>query len=425
MDGGVDNPFAAIAECKKALKKASTDEKGRIFERMGDAYIDMKKRNKAVICYREALDAGHEDLDFIAKFAQVLLQLGGLEEAEALVQRTLKRDMSDLHKASLYNRLASIARVRMNYEEGKRYCETAIGLLSRPGGRTDQATSKALAEAHNDLGLCLWRQSMFKEAITEIKKALREYTRINDAVGQSDANNNLGNIHYHTGDLDLAELYYRRSVERQERESYYNNIGLIMLARGQFKEAEENLKKSVKISKMQGLNHITHTTHLNLVDLALEMGNLIKAKAWVELAHRDIKGQDHSPKMSYLYYTKARIALMEDHIEEADTFGKEALRISRKESSKGSEAVAHQVIGLAAAAKGDHMTARNHLERSIEIFRQANYAYEHARAVMDYVRYLMANGHMKEARMHAEEAKRTFKRMKLEYELAKMEKLGL
>jgi tetratricopeptide (TPR) repeat protein len=423
MNGKINDPLAIIEECKKALLGASGLDKAKIYERMGDAYVSMEKETKASICYRYAFEGGLTSLEFMDKFTESLGQSGKTDEAEGLLKKVLGRDLSDLQKAKVYNRLAFIKYFQADYKEGMRLAEKALTLLSGQSEKDPEAL-RISAEANNTIGLCLWRTKMLNESLHYFLKAHGTFKELGDKDGVSEVDNNIGNIYYHLGQFNDALRYYRKANEAKERISYYNNVALIKMARGKFREAEDLFKTCIKQCMRIGRMYVIPVTQLNLADLSFEKGDLKRARGWVDTAYKSIKELDYSPKLADANYAKAKISYLEGDLDGAVAFADEAIVFSRKHHNKAMEALALQIKGLVAGARDDHAGAKMALQKCVDVLKRMELDYETARALTVLAKFLLSIGEREEAGKVAEEAKEIFERLELKYELDKLVDLG-
>lgn len=413
----------AIEECKKAMVNATGIEKAKVYERMGDAYVLMDKETKASICYRYAFEGGLNDARFIDKFADSLSHSGKTDKALALLQTALKQDLTDIEKARLYMRAGHTNRMQADYKESMKNSELALTLLSKSGSR-DRETKEIAAEANNIIGLNLWRQAHFDKCLNYFQKSLLLYTELEDDQGISDINNNLGNLAYHRGRFDEAVKYWEEAHQKKERVSYYNNVGLVRMAKGRFDEAEEMYKTCIKMTLRLGRMYVIPIAQLNLADLSMEKGDLVKAKGWIDSAYNSIRELDYTPKMADAMLAKARLAALEGEMASAERYANETLAIARKDKARGIEALTYQILGKTAGAQKEDAKARRSFSKSIEKLRKLGLDYEIGRGLMVHLRFLIAIDDEDEARKVAAEAREVFERLKIDYELGKLQKLG-
>lgn len=133
--------------------------------------------------------------------------------------------------------LGSLARTMGRLDEGLEYLNDALEQLTALSDEVSAARVRCslanVALAHEDLD----------EAERQFQDALRQFKRHGYRVGEGEARNGLGEVHRYRGDLEAAEAAYRLSLEMLSTGDSAKalvprlNLGLVLLARGQFDEA--------------------------------------------------------------------------------------------------------------------------------------------------------------------------------------------
>jgi tetratricopeptide (TPR) repeat protein len=418
-----DDPLANIEECKQGLLHAKGEEKARLYETMGDAYLSMDKGSKAQICFTYAYDGGLRDNGFIAKYARSLCSTGKIKEAEALIQDTLKGSPTKTEKARSYTVLSYIASERPDFIETKRHANVASRILEGTDP-SDPEAMEVLAQANNMIGLSLWRQAQLEKAIPYYERALEIFEGLGDVQGVSKVQNNIGNVYYHLGRFDKAKEYYERSNEAKERVSYYNNMGLIYMIHGEFDKAEEMYKTCIKRIFGIGYIKILPVVQLNLADLCFEKGDLVKARSWVESANQSIKQLEYSPKMSDAYQGLAKLELFEGDLKSAEAHIRKAMDLAQRSKRRTLEAAAIKILGMIEHAKGDTVGAKKKFRTSIDTMKKHGMSFEAGFALVEFTKVLKELGEQEEAARTAAEAKEILTRLGIRYELDKLKALG-
>jgi tetratricopeptide (TPR) repeat protein len=86
----------------------------------------------------------------------------------------------------------------------------------------------------------------------------------------------LGIIAFKRGNLRESEDYLRASIEADQREGNYSDLGALYTQMGQYDEAEKNLKKAIEINRNDMAAHI-------------ELGNLYLQTERVKEAVREFR----------------------------------------------------------------------------------------------------------------------------------------
>gem|GEM_PF-4180819 len=411
----------SIEADKKTLSTAKGPARSKIYERMGDSYMAMEKATKAVMFYRSAHEGGLDDPRFINKFARALIRSNRSQEAKAILEKALAKGTDTAQKARLTVTTAYLEDWIGALEETKQYCESALSLLAVSGSKDKDI----LGEARILMGKTLWRQRRLDEALGFLKDGLEIYKDLKDPAGISDAYNMMGNVYYHKGDLNKALDCYEQSNKAMERSAYYNNAGLIKWAQGKFDEAEDMFRTALKKSMATGRIVDIPRIQLNLADLGLEKNDIGMARIWLELTEKSMEEIDNKLLTPQIPLMHARMAFMEGRLDEASQIIEKILPEVIRDKRATLESLCYRLQGVIASAKGDHKTGKNLLLKSADRFRKAGMKYELACVLVNLTKTLQDLGDKDGSSKTATEAKELFKEMGLDYELKKMEKLGI
>jgi len=198
--------------------------------------------------YRQATRVGLESARFwtAQHQAQKALEiLNGVAEAMAAVPHpapSLSFELAIAH--------AEARRVLARYGEALEHLDIALGLESIRGNVRWEAE---IYKRKGDLCKSLKQSAAGKVALEE---ALRRYRELGDQVEVSHVLNNIGNIHYVAGELDLALSSYENALAlqrelglRRELASTLNNLGGILILRSRFEIATRHLTEAVRIKR--------------------------------------------------------------------------------------------------------------------------------------------------------------------------------
>jgi tetratricopeptide (TPR) repeat protein len=216
--------------------------------------------------------------------------------------------------------------------------------------------------------------------------ALPIYEELGDLLGQANVLNNLGIDAYYEGRWDEALDLYRRSREARERigdvvgaATITNNIGEIESDQGYLEQAEAAFREAYDVCKAAGYPLICYVATSNLGRLAARAGRVDEAESTLREA---LAGFEEIRAASFVLETEARLAeralYAGDH---AAAFTQASDALAR---TLGAEAIAHlraqleRVRGGALLQGGDLAGARECLEESLRIAREASVDYEAA-----------------------------------------------
>jgi len=420
------NSKSTIDDLKEALKKAVGEERDDIFVKMGDEYMKMDKYTQAEICFTQAREAGGASPRILAKYSELLNKTGRSKKALELLQEA-KSEAKDARETALITMWEAHAYWRTgNYNEGRKGGEVSINLIEAIPEK-DLELEVALGNAYNVSGLCLWEMSRNFEALKKFNKALEIFERIDDPKKVAMVKTNVGLVNYQVGNFEEALTAYMEGIEVEKgvggtfsTSSIINNIGLIKLVQGDLDDAEDHFQKANKLAASNGFKYGVHLAELNLMDLNIVRGDMIKAKRWGDRALRGFLDLGEEVRVAWVKCGLAVIAIEKGHPDDATSYARQALVVAEKFKSRETEAVAQRVLGLAAMAREDLSGAEQRLKRSMEIFKGIGFTYETGRALVEMAILYKAKDDMSDAERFAKEARVVLTRIGSKLELDRL-----
>lgn len=268
------------------------------------------------------------------------------------------------------------------------------------------------AEAHNNLGVTLWRLGRVNEAIAHYEQAMRvkpnepeahrnlgaiflQSGKLTEAIAQYEealrigpndpvAHNDMGVAMVHAGRLDKAVEHYKRALQvNPDNAEAHNNFGVALWRLGRLSEAVTQYEQAVRIKPDEP------EVHSNFGALLLQAGNLKEAIAQYQevlrirpndpVAHNDIGVafmHSDQPEQAFKHYQQA-IQIKTNYAEAYNNLGsalqqtgklpeavahfEQALRL------KPSFAQAHYNLGLVLAKTGHTNAAIEHYEQALKL----------------------------------------------------------
>lgn len=413
-----------IEECKAALAKARGKEKGPIYLKMGDAYKALKQNSKALVCYREAHDAGLLEPEFIERFAGDLADSGKGEDALDMLQKAIAGTKDQLLLARLYTRAATVSRLIERYEPGLKMAKKALEAAGRLEGESPEVR-RVQAEANAAIGLILWRIGDFAKAQLAFEKALEIYKVLDDRKGLADVYNHIGIMYSIGGEPAKAMDFFDRSQQILDKARIYINRGIVKVHAGDFKGAEEDLRTAIKKGHEEGYKFSVHLAQMDLAELFMDMDNIAKARTWIDLAYKGFMEMDQDPRVAMALETMARVQLREGDVKGARLNVDRATAIAVANKAKEIEAWCHYVNGLVLLEEGDPETARHELVACIDILKKVNHVRLMGRVYMALAKVDRMLGCDSDAKAAAAEARKVLERIGSKYLIKKMDDDGL
>ncbi len=163
---------------------------------------------------------------------------------------------------------------------------------------------KGIAALYNKIGIIYQKESIFDSALIFAQKALALYEQLNDKIGISYSLNNIGIVNQNVGNFDEAKKYLQQSISIKEEindklglSGSYVNMGNIYFLKNETGKAKEYFEKAENITRQIGNPEYLSNSLNNLASLYQKMGNYSKAIPLIEESLNirtksgDIKGQ--------------------------------------------------------------------------------------------------------------------------------------
>lgn len=198
----------------------------------------------------------------------------------------------------------------------------------------DEATQIAWFGVLTDLGICLYFQGRYIEALEYHGRALPIAERLGDKIGIARALHSLGTVTQQLAYFDDALRYYRQSMailnelgEKRFVSYALNGIATILHSLGDYKEAHATYSESLEISRALDDKLIVATIQCNLAMLDVALGEYDSAEARLEesLALHTVLGSREG--IGRALREKGYLALSRGRYEDAKRFLNEGLVI--------------------------------------------------------------------------------------------------
>jgi tetratricopeptide (TPR) repeat protein len=380
--------YRRALEAARRLPELDPAEVARVWEALGDVSDLSGRYADAAEAYRSGRRLAEPALgpqpgllrkegrvrEWMSQYSEALRwYTRGLAAAERLVDEEDRR----AHRTKLTLAYAGVRLRQGLFRDCIRHCRAALADAQDAGDlRSIAHAYYVMHYAYTELG------SPEREAFRGL--ALPIYEELGDLLGQANVLNNLGVDAYYEGRWDEALDLYRRSREARERigdvvgaATITNNIGEIESDQGHLENADAAFHEAYDVCRAAGHPLICHVATSNLGRLAARAGRLEEAESALREA---LAGFEEIHATSFVLETEARLAeralYAGDH---ATAFAQATEALAR---TLGAEAVAHlraqleRVRGGALLQAGDLAGARECLEESLRIAREASVDYE-------------------------------------------------
>ena len=243
-----------------------------------DSYRQNDNQQLAILHYRKALDKKPQSTVAAIGLSKMLIRQGNLEEAAQLLKNILKNDEHNVPALLL---MGSIARDRGDLTRSlewltKAYVEspanpvvlTELAITNDHIGQERLTYAEPLykkvislkphsSAAHNNLGFNYLLQGRHAEAVKTFNRALAL------APGNKRTTNNLAAAYLLNKQTDEALKLFQNTVGLA---AAYNNLGYILMTRGDWQQAEKAFKKALQLNPsfyVRAQENLEHLEHLH------------------------------------------------------------------------------------------------------------------------------------------------------------------
>jgi class 3 adenylate cyclase/tetratricopeptide (TPR) repeat protein len=381
--------YTRAVESARRLPDVPPTEVADIQESLGDLWDRLGESRRAEAAYRAARRSLPDDpvaqARLLLKEAGVPERVGRFSQALRSIARghrlveSVEGEAAARQRARLSAAYASILQAQGRHLQAVRWCRRAIAEAEQSGdrdalGHAYSIISWAYASLGNDDG-CRYAE-----------EALAIYEELGDLGRQGLVLNYLGAYAYFESEWDRAAEYYQRAREARERTGDpvnaafgMLNVGEILLDQGHLERAEDLFRSALRTWRASGYRYGVALAVCYLGRAASRAGRFDEAARMLAEARADF--DDVGDRASVLE-TDVRIAeclLLRGDPDGANQLATDALK--RAEESGGINVHApamHRIRGLALAMLGDLPAAREALDRSLELGRARNAAFEEA-----------------------------------------------
>lgn len=203
-----------------------------------------------------------------------------------------------------YNALSYIYYATNDFDRALEYLSYSESL------QKEQNDSIRLSAIYNNMAIIMKNMGDFEAAIANNKKSLQISLAINDPVGVGKSYSNIGRVYELIGETNKALRYYKLAVGNNKKHSLsnsipYRNIGDVSMTNKQYKIAEENYTKALKIESENNNQAIIHSIYENLLKTAVHQKDFDKVLFYT-------KKTDSLQKITTRLENEERVSMIEN-----------------------------------------------------------------------------------------------------------------
>ncbi|MFH2006327.1 MAG: sigma 54-interacting transcriptional regulator [bacterium] len=404
-DRAIDLYERAIA---RSLDRALRHE---LEERLCDLLELTGEYERAVSLTERLEERSPESATLQRRIGHLHLQQGDFTRAKAKLQKAMAlvdgEGSPQLERALILSDLAEVSYLQGQHQQAQ---DTVARVLASDLTETPVPGLKA----RNTLGKVLLEQGDFAEAARIFEKNLEESRAANVIPEEIRAQINLGISHLRRGRYDEAAECYRAGLSAAESSQDYRhrafclqNLGVLAHWRRDYTSALQLFHDAIQTFLKLGHQSWLSWLALDLGDLYLELGDVVRAESMLELSTNlvDAKGDSQTPLFAHMLQGKlaaffGRLGDAERHFQtayrEAQKAGKSdetasaALELSRLKLATGDDAAAEKLAdhlteaptlktrAQARALLGEALLQRGDLDGALRSLNTARTLYERA-----------------------------------------------
>ncbi len=258
----------------------------RIFNNLGNIYLQLKQFNKAILLFEESIKKFPNSMESYSNLANLLYKKGKKDIAKKILNNAIELNPKYLRA---YSNLAGIYVGERNFKKAELYLRKSLEINPK-----DINSLVNLACVLRDLDNPKQAEIFLKNALEinpEYDFALINLGAVLNELGQIDegehylkkalkinpnspiAINNLGNILTKKNKIKEAELCYRKAIQiKPDFSLAYNNLGSLLSKKGILFEAEKFTKEAINYNPKFELAYV------NLGSIKIDLDKLSEAE---------------------------------------------------------------------------------------------------------------------------------------------------
>jgi hydrogenase-4 transcriptional activator len=400
--------------------RISKEAQVRVTTQLAIAYNNLGDHPKAVTLLKETLE--------VAKESELNRLLGPIDSALARVYRKLNecaicrgyaekslayfRENGDwLGMAEAYREIALSYHQEGNSEKSLEYFDLGIQIIG------DRSAPFMLGKLYTDMSGAYWFLRRPKDGIACLEKSIGFFEKTEHILNSIIAYNNLGINLVLVGEWKRAEEIIKRALDLAIDKNHVHiagildSLGELKILRGEFEDAEDFLEQAVGVARERKREWYEAQAMRNLARCYLAQGEYNKAieKARETIALSERIGDKH-------YANMAGLVLAESYLHHGGVNDCEDTLAVIEESDPNSDFFVlgniQRIRGLAALENHDPELAVHHFNRSLTIFEAAEDIY-HAALVNLLIGENLGPEHKRRATKHLMTASEVFRNLEL------------
>jgi adenylate cyclase len=425
---GIDFYQKALTSAQHSSGVDTVKERAQVHLALGELYVSTGQYDEAGEHLQKAIELARTQQDHESEaqacrwYGRAYEQQGEYAQALAWLENGFNalRDSISIEEAEL-SLVAGLINVRQgNYAKALELCDRSLQV------GTALNDIAVLARTYNLLGIIDLRSNS-GSAIDKFEESLRQYELIGNIYGQATCHNLIANGYFARGQLTLADLHYRQSMDMFVQIGHVynqvlgnNNLGGIAVRQGRFDAALGYYQQALRqLEQIKGSPWVFGALHQNIGNTLLQRSDLDAAKDELQQALDYFEQAQVRDLLPELYGQFAELHLRQSDLAAAERYGQRSIELARELSMTREEGHNLRILGEIAMKRGDLTGAEEYLQSSYDILREADDEYECARTQVVLSELYLLQNKLGEGLQLLDQCEAIFGRMQAEMDLLK------
>jgi predicted ATPase len=314
-----------------------------------------------------------KEIEILNKLGDVSNILGDWMKALNYHYEALKLcDDNTAEKARAFRAIGEVERERNEWRTAIESFEKSKEICEKIGD------SRGLAESFRGLAWISWKAGDHEKVLQYANRTIEEAKKVGDNALVGKALIDIGNSYNELQDnYDKALDYYEDALtmfdtkkDLDQISRAYNNLGDVYMKKTEYDKAIEYFEKCLDIVKVTGDLNLKGFGIANIGECRIRMGQPEHAPDYIDRALKIFEKVDNKYMIAQMYNYKAQIARHAKEYDTSDALFKIAVKIQEEHNLPWGLANTLLEYGIMIKEKGDKERAREHLQRSLDLFTQ-------------------------------------------------------
>jgi len=303
--------------------------------------------------------------------------------------------------------MSTVSRLQAQYQKCIHQCHEALGLLQEG----DSKAESAIAEAHKNIGISLYRRGDLTAGIDELTKAMQRYEQLDDIFNIANVLHDLGGAYLEAGEPERALDHYQQALRYWRKLSNpgawantLNSIGVLHNLQGDYDQASQYLEAALVKARDSTLPQQEAYVLASIGDLSRDRGEYQRSLEVYTEAMKMANNINDSRLTAYLLDATGNLHRSMGNLHESERLMQRGLHHAEATQSESQIAVCRMSLGILAYEKGNVSQAIEILSEARESLQRLGFKRELARAYLHLGQALFLRGEAEQGPEHVSKA---------------------